>query len=227
MSNKILSYLSHLEQNNDRDWYHLNKAENKAALHEFEMLIEELIIEIGKFDTSILANVPKELIFRLVRDTRFSHDKSPYNPTFRCHISSAGRRLPVPTGYYLSIRPNNRSFLGGGLFADMFKDATNQIREYIFKNQDEFLSIIQDPDFSSTFKVMGTALKNVPKEYPADCAAAEYLKYKSWYIEYNFTDDLLEDTSAFVQYAAEKFLLLKPFNDFLNKALVGFTMPSR
>lgn len=226
MKSKILSYLTELEQNNNRDWYHSHKEENKAALHDFELLIEELILEIGRFDTKILDNVPKELIFRLVRDTRFSHDKSPYNPAFRCHISSAGR-LPIPTGYYLSIRPDNRSFLGGGLFADMFKDATSQIREYIFNNSEEFISIIEEPNFSRTFRVTGTALKKVPKEYPADCAVAEYLKNKSWYLEYNFKDDLLYDTSAFVQYAAEKFIVMKPFNDFLNKALVGFTMPSR
>ncbi|MEG2687130.1 MAG: DUF2461 domain-containing protein [Christensenellaceae bacterium] len=226
MSNTILSYLSNLEQNNTRDWYHAHKEQNKAAQNEFEELIQALIFEIGKFDNSILHNTPKDLTFKLVRDTRFSHDKSPYNPAFRCHISSAGK-LPVPTGYFLSIQPNNRSFLGGGLFADMFKDATQQIREYIFNNADEFLCIVNNPNFCNEFKVMGTALKNVPKEYPADCSVAEYLKYKSWYIEYPFTACQLEDIETFVSFAAKKYSLMKPFNDFLNRALVGFSMPKR
>ena len=110
MNDIILSYLSNLEENNNHGWYHKHKAENKAAQIEFEEIIQMLIFEIGKFDNSILHNNPKDLTFKLTRDTRFSHDKSPYNPTFRCHISSAGK-LPVPTGYFLSIQPRNRRWV--------------------------------------------------------------------------------------------------------------------
>ena len=113
--NKIINYLTALEKNNNREWYHSHKNEYQSANEEFLDLIKELIIEIGKTDTSILDNIPKELTFKLVKDTRFSHDKSPYNPAFRAHISSKGK-LPVPVGYFIVIKPNNGSFLGGGLF---------------------------------------------------------------------------------------------------------------
>ncbi|MBW4845084.1 MAG: DUF2461 domain-containing protein [Lachnospiraceae bacterium] len=226
MSDIILSYLTDLEKNNNREWYHAHKDQNKAAQNEFEELIQALIFEIGKFDSAILHNNPKDLTFKLVRDTRFSHDKSPYNPAFRCHIASAGK-LPVPTGYFLSIQPNDQSFLGGGLFADMFKDATKMVREHIFNNADEFLSIVNNPNFCNTFKVMGTALKNVPKEYPANCCVAEYLKYKSWYIEFSFPACQFENRIDFISFAAEKYGIMKPFNDFLNRALFGFSMPTR
>lgn len=109
----IMDYLLALDMNNNREWYHANKAEYKKANMEFEGLLQDLIIEIGKFDSSILHNNPKDLTFKIVRDTRFSHDKSPYNPAFRAHISSKGK-LPVPVGYYLMIKPGNQSFLGGG-----------------------------------------------------------------------------------------------------------------
>ena len=97
----IIDYLSALGMNNNREWYHANKKDYKKANDEFEELIQTLILEIGKFDGSILHNNPKDLTFKLVRDTRFSHDKSPYNPAFRAHISSRGK-LPVPVGYYLT-----------------------------------------------------------------------------------------------------------------------------
>ena len=113
----ILDYLTDLGKNNEREWYHAHKAEYKEANAEFELLLKELILRIGEFDKSVLHNEPKELTFKLVRDTRFSHDKSPYNPAFRAHISSKGK-LPVPVGYYLMIKPDGQSFLGGGLFAD-------------------------------------------------------------------------------------------------------------
>lgn len=225
-STTILSYLSGLAANNNREWYHAHKAEYQEANGQFESLIQDLIFKIGETDGSILHNAPKDLTFKLVRDTRFSHDKSPYNPAFRAHIAAKGK-LPVPVGYYLMIKPGGQSFLGGGLFADMFKDATAMVREYIYGHGEEFLRIIGEPDFAGQFEVRGTSLKNVPKEYPADCAVAQYLKYKSWYIEVPVEDDLLQDLPAFVELASEKFLRMKSFNDFLNRALDGFTMPAR
>ena len=110
----IVNYLSELSMNNEREWYHAHKEDYKKANAEFEALLQALMPENGNFDSSILNYAPKELTFKLVRDTRFSHDKSPYNPAFRAHISSKGK-LPVPVGYYIMIKPGNQSFLGGGL----------------------------------------------------------------------------------------------------------------
>ena len=60
----ILNYLTDLEQNNCRDWYHGHKEEYKAANAEFEALIQELILRIGVTDSSILHNEPKDLTFQ-------------------------------------------------------------------------------------------------------------------------------------------------------------------
>lgn len=222
----ILKYLTELSANNNREWYHAHKAEYQEANAQFEGLLQDLINKIGEKDSSIIHNNPKDLTFKMVRDTRFSHDKSPYNPVFRAHISPQGK-LPIPVGYYLMIKPGNQSFLGGGLFADMFKEATNMVREYIYQHTDAFARVIEAPEFAKNFAVCGTSLKNVPKEYSAECPAATYLKYKSWYIEYPVDDSKFSDLRAFVDFASEKFLQMKPFNDFMNKALEGFVMPSR
>ncbi len=222
----IFDYLTALSINNNREWYHANKEDYKKANAEFEQLLQELILEIGKFDNSILHNNPKDLTFKIVRDTRFSHDKSPYNPAFRAHISSEGK-LPVPVGYYLMIKPGNQSFLGGGLFADMFKDATKMIRDYIAQNGEDWESIICDPEFEKYFTVKGTALKKVPAGYEKEHPQAEYLKFKSWYLEYPLKDEEVGDTATFPTKAAEIFRIMKPFNAYLNKALVGFHMPTR
>jgi uncharacterized protein (TIGR02453 family) len=222
----IIDYLSSLSVNNNREWYHANKDDYKKANAEFEKLLQTLILTIGKFDSSILHNTPKDLTFKIVRDTRFSHDKSPYNPAFRAHISSKGK-LPVPVGYYLMIKPGNHSFLGGGLFADMFKDATAMVRDYISKNGEEWEKIIHQPDFEKFFTVQGTALKNVPAGYEKDHPQANYLKFKSWYLEYPLKDSDVADTERFLEKAAELFQIMKPFNDYLNNALADFQMPAR
>ena len=222
----ILKYLADLSANNDREWYHAHKAEYQRANAEFEELVQQLILRIGEFDGSVLGHAPKELTFKLVRDTRFSRDKSPYNPAFRAHISSMGK-LPIPVGYYLMLKPDGQSFLGGGLFADMFKDATRMVRDYISNHGSEWETISTAPAFREHFAVGGAALKNVPPEYEKDHPQAEYLKYKSWYLEYPLQDTVLMDGKRFLDEAAEIFRLMKPFNDYLNKALTNFKMPER
>lgn len=222
----ILDYLSSLSTNNNREWYHAHKAEYQAANAQFEELIQSLIFRIGEFDSGVLGHAPKELTFKLVRDTRFSRDKSPYNPAFRAHISSMGK-LPIPVGYYLMVKPGGQSFLGGGLFADMFKDATKMVRDYISEHGGEWEEIITAPSFQERFTVGGSALKNVPAGYEKEHPQAEYLKYKSWYLEYSVQDKNLTDGDLFLAKAADIFRLMKPFNDYLNNALTGFKMPTR
>lgn len=222
----IMDYLSALSRNNNREWYHANKDDFKNANAEFEKLLQALILEIGKFDGSILHNDPKDLTFKIVRDTRFGHDKSPYNPAFRAHISAKGK-LPVPVGYYLMIKPGGQSFLGGGLFADMFKDATTMIRDYIVRNGEEWEAMIHEPEFEKYFTVQGTALKKVPAGYEKEHPQAEYLKFKSWYLEFPLKDEELKSAETFPVKAAEIFRMMKPFNDYLNRALTGFQMPAR
>ena len=218
----ILNYLNNLSENNNREWYHAHKTEYKEANAQFENLVQQLILQIGKFDSSIYPREAKELTFKLVRDTRFSNDKSPYNPAFRAHIGPEGK-VPVPVGYYLMVKPGGQSFLGGGLF----KDATSMIRDYIAANGGEWDKILHIPDFEKEFTVQGTALKNVPAGYDKEHPQAEFLKYKSWYLEYPVQDDIVADGELFLAETVRLFRIMKPFNDFLNRALKDFRMPVR
>lgn len=222
----IFEYLSGLEANNNREWYREHRGEYRRAHEEFLELVSALIYETGRKDPSILGQEPDRLTFKLVRDTRFSHDKSPYNPAFRAHIGPCGK-LPVPVGYYLVLKSGGGSFLGGGLFADMFKDATDRIREYISLHGEEWEEVIGEPEFRTHFKIMGNALKRVPAGYLKDHPQAEYLKYKSWYLEYPLKDEQVMDSESFIRTAVRIYGLMMPFNGFLNRALEGFVMPER
>lgn len=225
MSSMILSYLSALENHNDREWYHANQMEFEKAREEFESFVQELIRTLGREEPALFTRTPRELSFRLTRDTRFSHDKSPYLPAFRCHLSAAGK-MPIPVGYYLSFQPG-KSFLGGGLFPDCFKDATASIRDEIATHGDEWEQIITAPDFASRFTVCGTALQKVPAGYDSAHPQAQWLKHKSWFVEYPLDDSQLLDLNRLISVAVETFTLMRPFHHFLNKALADFHFPSR
>jgi uncharacterized protein (TIGR02453 family) len=221
----IYNFLQDLNDNNSLDWMKTNKKYYEQAKMECENLIQELINGIRTFDGSIKDLLPKDLMFRLNKDTRFSNDKSPYNPSFRAHISKYGK-LPIPVGYYVNIKPNN-IFLGGGLFAPMFSEATKSIRDYIVKNENKFVEILETKEFKEKFVIDGEKLKNVPKEYDKEHKLAEYLKYKSWFIEYKIKDKIFLDKDNFIKTSVELFKYMKPFNDFINKALKDFKMPER
>ena len=144
----------------------------------------------------------KDLAFRINRDTRFSDDKSPYNPTFRAHISPAGR-MPVPVGYFVSVTPGG-SFAGGGLFAPHFKDATRMVRDRIAADPQAFLDIVEAPGFAERFRFVGMPLKNVPKGYDPQSPAAEYLKCKCWAVEEHFDDAVVADVQRVPERGAER-----------------------
>ncbi len=222
----VKTYLTELQANNNRDWYHAHKEDYTRANAAFEAFIGAVMAGISAFDPDAASHPPKELTFKLVRDTRFSHDKSPYQPAFRAHIGPKGK-LPIPVGYYMMLKPGNQSFLGGGLFADMFKDATAMVRQAIADKPEKWAGILAAPDFAEHFTVRGAALKKVPAGFDPEHPQAAYLKHKSWYLEVPIPDEALDDADQLTATAVEAFRWMKPFNDFLNGALEGFRMPER
>lgn len=225
MSSEIMPFLRALAANNSLDWMHEHKDWYRQASAQFEDLIQALINELAPDEPALAQYQPKELTFRLNRDTRFSADKSPYRTAFRAHISPGGR-APIPVGYYIQLAPD-ASFLGGGLFAAMFPEATTMVRDYITGHGQALEEILNAPDFAQAFTLQGEQLKRMPRGYEDYPQYAQYLKYKSWYLEYPLPDESLDDTEAFLALAVQKCRLMKPFNDYLNNALTGFTMPQR
>ena len=62
------------------------------------------------------------------------------------------------------------------------------------------------------------ALKTAPKGIEKDHVAIEHLKLKSFVVSKRIDDKLLTDKD-FVQKASAELALIKPLNDFLNRAL--------
>ena len=108
------------------------------------------------------------------------------------------------------------------MFAHMFPDATRRVRDAIVEQPQRWSSIVDNLGMP----VFGEALKNVPRDYPADHPCAEHLKNKSWYTEVPIADSALMG-EGFVEWAVGMFAAMQPLNDFLNEALADFKMPTR
>lgn len=218
ISSSTIQFLSDLRENNNRDWFMANKPRYELAHKEFCAFVEALLLELAAFDPSVAHFTAKECVFRIYRDVRFSHDKSPYKIHFGAHVSPAAKRSDIHTraGYYLHLEPGG-SFLAGGAY---LPEAAwlKAIRQEIAYCTDEFRELLGAPDFRQYFGEMeGEKLKKAPKDYPADHPAIEWLKHKSFLATHNCLDEqvLSED---FLLHCAKVFRALHPFDRFLNRS---------
>ncbi len=216
ISSNILNFLAELSKNNNKAWYQQNKETYATAKHDFELVVGLLIHEIASFDKDIGTLMPKDCIFRIFRDVRFSKDKTPYKTNFGAYMAKGGKKSGY-AGYYLHIEPGNY-FLAGGIYMPM-PPVLRSIRDDIFHNIDEFKGIIESAEFKKYFgQVWGSKLKSPPKGYSKDFKDIELLKFK----DYNLLHELsLEQitSSNFMNNAIKVYKAMIPFNRFLNQAV--------
>lgn len=210
-------FLRQLKNNNHKEWFDANRLLYQKIKAEFETLVDLLIREICTFDSAIYGITARDSIFRINRDIRFSSNKMPYKTNLGAFIAKGGRK-GIHAGYYIHVEPEN-CFLAGGIYmpsAPMLK----AIRTAILDNAQEFLEIVQTRDFIDNFGYsLGTEkLRNLPKGFPADFPYADYLKYKSYTVLKEESDETYQQAS-FMNEAISVFKAMKPFNDFLNNAV--------
>ena len=78
MKNRILTFLKQLKRNNSREWLAEHKAEYNAVMEERNELTQRLIDAIASIEPEAAAMSVNQCVYRLMRDTRFSEDKTPY-----------------------------------------------------------------------------------------------------------------------------------------------------
>lgn len=211
----ILQFLKELTINNNREWFTENKVWYDRVRKEFEELSSNLIVEISKFDEDIKHVEVKDCVFRIYRDIRFSHDKTPYKTHFGVYIASAGGRKSQRSGYYLHLDPAG-CFVGSGVWCP---DAVvlKALRQSVYDNIDELNEIRTNRDFSRYFTSFfeEDKLKTVPNGFPKDFPDAELLKLKHYLVEYKLDETILNAVD-FVPKVADIFKQAHPFNKFLN-----------
>jgi len=74
----ITTFLRELNENNNREWFADNKPLYIEAKSAFEDVVINLISIVSETEPNIGVLSPKECIFRIFRDVRFSKDKTPY-----------------------------------------------------------------------------------------------------------------------------------------------------
>lgn len=217
MQKTTIDFLKNLKKNNNREWFEQNRAKYELAKEDFLNLVDKSIQFLGKADPRFLDLKAKDCIFRINRDVRFSHDKSPYKTNMGAAFHCGGKKSGN-AAFYFHLQPGG-SFVGGGLWHPE-ADKLKKVRQEIDYRFDDLKKIISRKGFQDTFGELSTEdkLKNLPKGYDPENSAGEYLKLKSFVAAKSLSDkDLLgNEPDKIIQ---DSFRHLAPFITFLNSAL--------
>lgn len=213
---KTLEFLTQLRDNNDRIWFHENKALYEEVKTEFEDFINAVIPIIKGIDSDVDVVNAKECTFRIFRDVRFSKNKMPYKTNFGAFISKGGRKSPF-AGYYLHVEPD-QSFVGGGIYMPESK-YLNAIRTAIYENVEPFKKILTNKNFKKYFaEIYGEKLKSNPRDFSKDFADIELLKHKHYAVTHPVEDSFWNSENIH-ETLKEIFKAQCSFNTFLNDAI--------
>lgn len=213
-----LQFLKAIKKNNNREWFEKNRPKYENAKQDYLQFVTEVLDGIKKTDQSLQFLEPKQCVFRIHRDARFSKNKDPYKTNFGASFSKGAKKIDT-AGYYFHLEPG-ACFIGGGFWFPMAPEL-NKIRQemdYCFK---EFKSIINAKKFKNNYGVLNETDKLVrpPKGYEPNNPAIEYLKLKNFTATMEITDaDVLNKN--LVKKVISSFEALSPLVHFLNKAIV-------
>lgn len=221
LSKDSLQFLDDLKANNNRDWFLDNKKRYEIFKKDYQQLVADILDAMKPLDPSLEMLEVKNCTFRINRDIRFSKDKSPYKDHVGIWISSGSKGMNR-SGYYVHIARAG-SFIAGGFYCPEAEDL-KKVRKEIAYFHEDLEEIINNKNFQKEFgdfdRNEKNLLKNPPRGYEKDHPAIEFLKLKSFETsqKFNIEEVLKED---FVSKMTQKLIVLKPLNDFINRALTS------
>lgn len=221
LSKDSLQFLDDLKANNNRDWFLDNKKRYEVFKKDYHKLVGDFLDIMKPLDPSLEMLEVKNCTFRINRDIRFSKDKSPYKDHLGIWLSSGSKGMNR-SGYYIHLARSG-SFIAGGLYCPEAEDL-KKVRKEIAFFHDDLEEIMNNKNFQKEFgdfdRNEKNLLKNPPRGYEKDHPAIEFLKLKSFETsqKFDFEEVLAAD---FVAKMSKKLIVLKPLNDFINRALTS------
>src|SRR5207244_11636198 len=99
---KLVNFLKGLEAHNNEPWFESHRDEYETLRSEFDDMVEQVILMMGRFEPGVRGLGPRECVYRIYRDVRFSKDKRPYKTTFGAAINPDGRQ-GTSRGYHQHV----------------------------------------------------------------------------------------------------------------------------
>ncbi len=213
-----LAFLRALTRHNDREWFKARKDSYESCVRApMVAVVERLATDFARFAPDIVAS-PKDSMFRPYRDTRFSEDKRPLKTNVSAFFQCRGLGKREGAGLYLEVACE-RVLVAGGIYAP-HPIELQRVREHVADNHVRFRALVESPSFVRSFGALaGDSLKRVPRGFPPDHPAAEYLRLRH-YVGVRQYPASFAASPRFYATIVGLFERLAPFVRFLNEPLL-------
>lgn len=216
---ETVRFYTALRKNNDRDWFEANRETyERHVMAPAKLFVTAMGERLRSIVPGVVA-VPKvnKSIFRINRDTRFSHDPSPYKTNLGLYFWDGARSRMESAGFYVGLEPPD-IMLGGGMY--VIPDALlGRYRQAVVdpKRGADLAKIVAALRAIPGCAVEGSHYKRVPAGFDPGHKNAELLKHKGLYA--GFGTKVPEElfSAAFVDYCLERFEPVAPLHRWLMK----------
>jgi uncharacterized protein (TIGR02453 family) len=211
---QTLDFLISLQFNNNKAWFEENRQNYQDfVLVPLQLLVRELSETMLSIDP-LLETRPAvgKTISRIHRDTRFSHDKSPYRSNAWVTFKRSSSKMQTTPAWFFEITPSSYSYGMGYYMAD--KETMDHLRQKIKNKPSEFENAIAFYSAQQTYKLEGdtykrTLLPSLPK------ALQPWYQKKDLYLICNKKADSRLFDSELVGDLKEDFTMLSGFYHYL------------
>jgi uncharacterized protein (TIGR02453 family) len=213
-----LKFLRALKRNNRREWFNAHRDEFEAHVRQpMTSIIEQLAVDFRVFAPELVAS-PRGSMYRIYRDTRFSENKAPYKTHVAAVFPTRGLAKHEGAGLYFHVSPAE-VWVGGGMYAPQMPQLL-AVREHIATNVKRLRTIVESPGFRRQVgRLEGERLQRVPRGFPKEHEAAEFLKFRQFLAGREFPP-ALATSPAFYRTLIAVFRRVAPLARFLNEPLL-------
>ena len=215
----LIAFLAELSENNAKPWFDEHRPIYERLRGEWIAFVGLVIDGLSQFDPSVGIVSPKDALFRINRDIRFSKDKRPYKTTFSAAICPQGRNSGLPV-YYFHVTEAGELLIAGGVY--MPEPATlARVRKHIAEHPERLSEVLADPAFTATFGTIGgERLKRPPQGYDETTPHIEFIKLKSFTADVE-PHDWLARSAVLAEEIAAACCAMFPLIRWLREALGG------
>ena len=221
---EAMSFFRGLARNNRREWFQPRKELFDQHVKEPMLnLVTAINGELARFAPDYVTE-PSKAIFRIYRDTRFSHDKTPYKDHIAASFGPRGLQKKGAGSFFFSVNHKEIEIAGGVYHPS--SEAMLTIRTHISGTHKEFRRLLANRKLRGLLgELKGAALSRVPKGFEATHPAADLIKHKDW-ILFDSIDPVLATSPGLVDALVARFRAVAPVLDYLNKPLQARKTPA-
>jgi uncharacterized protein (TIGR02453 family) len=214
-----LKFLRGLARNNDREWF-----DPRKAIFEREIK-EPMLALIGEINDSLIdfapehVRDPRKAMFRIYRDTRFTHDKRPYKSHVAAWWVRHGMEKTSGAGFYFHISPKETVIAAGAYMPT--GDQLRAIRRHIEAHHKDFRAMLANRRLKAAMDEFESAsMTRVPRGFAADSPAADLLRHRRWGVSTTLPADVALQPTLLKE-ITKRFALAAPVVEFLNAGILA------